>query len=221
MNKVSTSQEIIKQDAHRYIEFSLSELGPDLASLWEQFIQNYSDSEKEDESVTRTFIEQYCLGWNLMWSERDNYLYIFSPEKTSLGIAKINIYSPWEGLASNRERLYLMSAYSNPDRYKNYKNLSDLKKKFFRTEDGQYRLPITVKYSDKNEINLYIFSSDHSDLQLFITGLKLVGKVQLEKSLVNETLHVTVTEPTFSSFTGFNKMWTKYFCSDMYWDFAE
>lgn len=220
MTKVSTSQEIIKQDARGYIEFSLSELGPDLTSLYEQFIQNYSESE-EDENMTRTFIEQYCLGWNLMWSERDNYLYIFSPEKTSLGIVKINIYSPWESLVSNSERLYLMSAYSNPDGYKNYKNLSYLKERFFRTEDGQYRLPVTVKYSDKNEINLYIFSSDHSDLQLFITGLKLVGKVQLEKSLVNETLHVTVTEPTFSSFTGFNKIWTKYFCPDMYWDFAE
>lgn len=221
MTKINTTQNNFTQSASSFISFSLNELGPRLDSLLEQFIQNECESDEDVRNATQTMIEQYCLGWDLKWYQLGSDIYIFSPYRVDLGLVKIDLWEPLNGLYEDSDRIYLMSAFSNPNGFKNHKNLSYFEKKFFHTEDNQYQLPLTIKYPESSESKLLISSPNHYDLHLLIVGLNQTGKVRLEENPTDGTLHVVVTEPTFSITSGFDEICAKYFQPDVKWRFVD
>ena len=50
----------LTESAQDFAQFSLDELGPDLVSLLDQFLQSESESVETDSEVGQILIEQYC-----------------------------------------------------------------------------------------------------------------------------------------------------------------
>lgn len=193
MNKTETNQVVSIQDelnkvVRTYIDCTLTHLGPELGSVWDQYRQEEVHFKADFKQSIKTLFECYCREWNLNCQSNDRFIVISSSVCSELGISVIemdmledestDIYSiEWK-------RIHLMSVLSNLERFRRSEFYSYWTQKYsnigLHPEYEQYVMVIDVTFNEQDEtikkLNLYCDSS--VGLYIFKTYLGLLGRLQ-------------------------------------------
>jgi hypothetical protein len=168
----------ITESAQDFVQFSLDELGPDLVSLLDQFLQSESESIETDDEVGQILIEQYCIKWNLSCFEQDGYLYISPKHDRNQGIIAIDTSDLVESVRDYEFLIRYISIFSNMHCYETGRNRLYWAESYPKTEDGRYQMVITLPVDYQSTIDLIMTSDDLVMLELIEAKLALSGNFE-------------------------------------------
>ena len=184
----------LTESARDYAQFSLVELGPDLAALLSQFCQNESESVETNNEVGQILVEQYCIKWNLTCFKQDGYLYVGPECDRNQGIIALDTSDLFESVWDNQKLIKYISIFSNISGYETGKNRTSWAESYPKTEDGRYQMVITLTYWATHQVELILTNESLTELELIKAKIELTEKIQPGQ----DKAHYVITEPTLT-----------------------